>query len=80
MTGTYEQIKRVAKHYRLYFSAPPRAVDDDDSDYLVDHSIFFYLVGPDGKYVAHYGRNDTAETVADKIKDIMALRRKSHHL
>jgi cytochrome oxidase Cu insertion factor (SCO1/SenC/PrrC family) len=67
LTGTYQQIKRIAKAYRLYFSAPPLALDDDAADYLVDHSIFFYLVGPDGKYVAHYGRQDPWETVTDKI-------------
>ncbi|KAJ3321904.1 Cu-binding protein [Boothiomyces sp. JEL0866] len=67
LTGTFKQIKTMAKAYRLYFSAPPRAVDDDDADYLVDHSIFFYLMGPNGEYIAHYGRNDTAEQVRDKI-------------
>ncbi|KAJ3270969.1 Cu-binding protein [Terramyces sp. JEL0728] len=64
---TFKQIKTMAKAYRLYFSAPPRAVDDDEADYLVDHSIFFYLMGPNGEYIAHYGRNDTAEQVRDKI-------------
>jgi protein SCO1/2 len=67
LTGTYNQIKRVAKAYRLYFSAPPQAMDHEDDDYLVDHSIFFYLMGPDGTYVAHYGRNDTAEEVIAKV-------------
>jgi protein SCO1/2 len=67
LTGTYNQIKKVAKSYRLYFSAPPLAVDDDSTDYLVDHSIFFYLVDPNGKYVAHYGRNDSYKDVSDKI-------------
>ncbi|KAJ3196058.1 Cu-binding protein [Dinochytrium kinnereticum] len=71
LTGTHQQIKRVAKAYRLYFSAPPRAVDDDESDYLVDHSIFFYLVGPDGKYIAHFGRQETAESMSEKILAIM---------
>ena len=42
-------------------------MDEEDADYLVDHSIFFYLMGPDGKYVEHYGRNDSAEVVVDKI-------------
>jgi protein SCO1/2 len=69
LTGTYQQIKRIAKSYRLYFSAPPLAVDDDCADYLVDHSIFFYLVGPDGKYIAHYGRQDDSKDVAKKILD-----------
>ncbi|TPX71880.1 hypothetical protein SpCBS45565_g00803 [Spizellomyces sp. 'palustris'] len=75
LIGTHTQIKRVAKAYRLYFSAPPRAVDDNEADYLVDHSIFFYLVDPDGKYVAHFGRTDTAEEVTDRIIQQIKQRR-----
>lgn len=71
LTGTHTQIKRIARAYRMYYSAPPRAVDDDDVDYLVDHSIFFYLVDPQGKYVAHFGRQDTAETVIEKTMEVM---------
>ncbi|KAI8815621.1 SCO1/SenC-domain-containing protein [Fimicolochytrium jonesii] len=67
LIGTHAQIKRVAKTYRLYFSAPPKAVDDDEADYLVDHSIFFYLMDPEGRYVAHFGRTDTSEEVTARI-------------
>ncbi|KAI9204276.1 thioredoxin-like protein [Polychytrium aggregatum] len=72
LTGTYNQIRKVAKAYRLYFSAPPKAVDDDETDYLVDHSIFFYLVDPSGRYQAHFGKQETAESVVAKIKDAIA--------
>ncbi|KAI9346944.1 SCO1/SenC-domain-containing protein [Obelidium mucronatum] len=71
LTGTHSQIKRAAKAYRLYFSAPPLALDDDDSDYLVDHSIFFYLVDPEGKYISHFGKQETSETVTEKIIDFL---------
>ena len=67
LTGTYNQIKKMAKAYRLYFSAPPKALDDDESDYLVDHSIFFYLMGKDGEFLEHFGRNLTADEVSNKI-------------
>lgn len=43
LTGTYEQVKHVCKQYRVYFSTP-RDVKPGD-DYLVDHSIYFYLMG-----------------------------------
>ena len=71
LTGTYNQIKAAAKAYRLYFSAPIQAVDHEDDDYLVDHSIFFYFVGPDGKYIDHFGRNDDAEQISQKIQTYM---------
>ena len=46
LTGTWEQIKAVCKAYRVYFSTPPDVKPGDD--YLVDHSIYFYLMG---KYI-----------------------------
>lgn len=43
LTGTWDQIKAVCKHYRVYFSTPPHV--KPGQDYLVDHSIYFYLMG-----------------------------------
>ena len=43
LTGTWEQIKAVCKLYRVYFSTPPGV--KPGQDYLVDHSIYFYLLG-----------------------------------
>ncbi|KAJ3389935.1 Cu-binding protein [Lobulomyces angularis] len=74
LTGTHQQIKRVARAYRMYYSAPPRSLDDDDADYLVDHSIFFYLIDPDGQYVTHFGRQETAESVTEKVLEVMRKR------
>jgi protein SCO1/2 len=46
LTGTWEQVKSVCKAYRVYFSTPPDVKPGDD--YLVDHSIYFYLMGKYG--------------------------------
>ncbi|KAI5303210.1 hypothetical protein KEM56_007792 [Ascosphaera pollenicola] len=43
LTGTYHQVKDVCKKYRVYFSTPENVKPDED--YLVDHSIYFYLMG-----------------------------------
>lgn len=43
LTGTYEQVKDVCKQYRVYFSTPKDIKPGED--YLVDHSIYFYLMG-----------------------------------
>ncbi|KAJ3134702.1 Cu-binding protein, partial [Irineochytrium annulatum] len=75
LTGTHAQIKRAAKLYRLYYSAPPKAVDDDEADYLVDHSIFFYMMGPDGKYVEHFGKQETSDSLTEKIMAIIDAER-----
>lgn len=43
LTGDYEAIKQTCKEYRVYFSTPPNV--KPGQDYLVDHSIYFYLMG-----------------------------------
>lgn len=43
LTGTWEQVKACCKQYRVYFSTPPSV--KPGQDYLVDHSIYFYLMG-----------------------------------
>lgn len=43
LTGTYENVKKTCKAYRVYFSTPPHL--KPGQDYLVDHSIYFYLMG-----------------------------------
>ncbi|EEH35621.1 mitochondrial metallochaperone Sco1 [Paracoccidioides lutzii Pb01] len=65
LTGTYEQVKHVCKQYRVYFSTPDNVKPGED--YLVDHSIYFYLMDPDGDFIECIGRQDTAETAANTI-------------
>ena len=47
MTGTWQEVKDVCKAYRVYFSTP--ADVKPGQDYLVDHSIYFYLMGEFGR-------------------------------
>ncbi len=56
LTGTTEQIAQVARRYRVFYSRVQRP---DMSAYLMDHSSFIYLVGPDG-LVRLLFRPDTA--------------------
>lgn len=65
LTGTYEQVKHVCKQYRVYFSTPKDAKPDED--YLVDHSIYFYLMDPEGDFVECIGRQDTPESATKVI-------------
>jgi protein SCO1/2 len=43
LTGSWADIQAVCKAFRVYFSTPPDV--KPGQDYLVDHSIFFYLMG-----------------------------------
>lgn len=42
LTGTEAQVRTVTKAYRVYFNP----TNDDDENYLVDHSIIAYLPPP----------------------------------
>eukprot|EP00339_Tiarina_fusa_P029389 CAMPEP_0117032024 /NCGR_PEP_ID=MMETSP0472-20121206/22982_1 /TAXON_ID=693140 ORGANISM="Tiarina fusus, Strain LIS" /NCGR_SAMPLE_ID=MMETSP0472 /ASSEMBLY_ACC=CAM_ASM_000603 /LENGTH=142 /DNA_ID=CAMNT_0004740535 /DNA_START=360 /DNA_END=788 /DNA_ORIENTATION=+ len=65
LTGTPEQVMSACKSYRIYASKPP---DSDDDDYLVDHSVFMFLMDPEGFYVDHYGPDKDDEQILEQIK------------
>lgn len=65
LTGSYDNIKAACKAYRVYFSTPPNTKLGDD--YLVDHSIFFYLMDHQGEFVDAYGKSMLEEDVRDRI-------------
>jgi protein SCO1/2 len=65
LTGTYEAIKETCKAYRVYFSTPPGA--EPTGDYLVDHSIFLYIMDPDGKFVDAFGRSVSVEDTTERV-------------
>ncbi|THV04543.1 h-sco1 [Dendrothele bispora CBS 962.96] len=67
LVGDYAQTKAVCKGYRVYFSTPPDA--DPTGDYLVDHSIFVYLMDPEGKFVDAFGQVTTKDDVVEKIQE-----------
>ena len=70
LVGGYDETKAVCKAYRVYFSTPPNA--DPKGDYLVDHSIFVYLMDPKGEFVEAFGQNVGQEEIEGKIKDAIA--------
>jgi len=62
LTGTYDQIKAICKAYRVYFSTLKEV--KPGQDYLVDHSIYFYLMSPEGDFVEALGRQHSPEQAA----------------
>ena len=66
LTGDYATLKATCKAYRVYFSTPPDAKATDD--YLVDHSIFFYFMDPNGQFVDAFGKASTVEDVVARVQ------------
>src|ERR671918_703774 len=69
LTGSPEATKAAAQAYRVYFA---KAGDDDSDAYLMDHSTFIYLMGPDGRYVRHFAHNAAPEEIAVAIEAAIA--------
>ena len=76
LVGDYDTTKAVCKAYRVYFSTPQNA--DPKGDYLVDHSIFIYLMDPEGKFVEAFGQQVTAEEAESKIDEAINEWQKDH--
>jgi len=47
LTGTEEQVAALVNEYRVHVEVQPRS----GSDYIVDHSSFYYLINTEGKFV-----------------------------
>ena len=66
LTGTPEQVKAVAKAYRVYYAKAPLK-DGRPDEYLMDHSSFIYLMGPDGRFLGVYPAGTTADRLAQDL-------------
>jgi protein SCO1/2 len=66
LAGDYATTKATCKAYRVYFSTPPGTKPGDD--YLVDHSIFFYFMDPDGNFVDAFGKSSAEADVVERVK------------
>uniref|UniRef100_A0A7C9B0Y5 Thioredoxin domain-containing protein n=1 Tax=Opuntia streptacantha TaxID=393608 RepID=A0A7C9B0Y5_OPUST len=63
LTGDPEEIRRVARAYRVYYMK----TTEEGADYLVDHSIVMYLMSPEMKFVKFYGKNSDVDGLTNGI-------------
>jgi cytochrome oxidase Cu insertion factor (SCO1/SenC/PrrC family) len=74
LTGSIEQVNAAAVAYKVY--ARKNHMEDSDGnpteDYLMDHTGLTYLMGPDGKYVDHFGNGVSADEIAARLKEVLA--------
>ncbi|KAG8647766.1 protein SCO1 homolog 1, mitochondrial isoform X2 [Manihot esculenta] len=73
LTGNPDEIKKAARAYRVYYMKTA----EEDSDYLVDHSIVMYLMDPGMQFVKFFGKNNDVDSLADGvIKEIKQYKSK----
>lgn len=87
LTGTPDDIKKVAELYKVYFSKTAMPMDEkasaghnahhgdhDESnadDYAVNHSGMIYLMGKDGKYIRLFPYNADAQEIATAVLRVL---------
>lgn len=69
LTGTRQQIAAVERAYAVYAKAAEGA--DKNGDYLVDHTAFVYLMGPDGALLTFLQQTATPGEMATKLRDLL---------
>ena len=67
LTGTPDEIAKVAKEFRVYY----RKVPLDGGDYTMDHSAFVYLMGKDGGFRSVIGYQEKPDRALDKLKTLI---------
>ena len=60
-------VAAVVKEYRVYVAAH----QESGGNYTVDHSSFYYLINPEGKFVRVIAADVSEEELADRLRHWM---------
>ncbi|KAH9310184.1 hypothetical protein KI387_038095 [Taxus chinensis] len=72
LTGSQSDIRRVAREFRVYYMK----TEEEEEDYLVDHSIIMYLMDPDMEFVKFFGKNYDVDALTEGvIKEIKGYKK-----
>jgi cytochrome oxidase Cu insertion factor (SCO1/SenC/PrrC family) len=66
LTGTKEQTDAAAAAYRVY--AARAKGDSAEHHYSVDHTGLMYVMGKDGKYLAHFPSGTSGAAMAQRLR------------
>ncbi len=70
LTGTPEEIAKVAQEYRVYYAE--HRTGPGPNDYTMDHSSVLYLMGPDGRFIAPIRADGTGAEMATELSRLMS--------
>ena len=65
LTGSVAQITEVEKAFKVYAA---KAAGENGGAYSVDHSSIIYLMGRDGRFVAHFAHGATVDQMVEGLR------------
>jgi cytochrome oxidase Cu insertion factor (SCO1/SenC/PrrC family) len=68
LTGSAENIRKVADAYKAYYARVPL----DGGDYTVDHTAYIYLMDRDGNYLGFFPPGTSADRMVEIIRPRLA--------
>jgi protein SCO1 len=68
LIGTSEQIAATAKAYGAYYIR--HSTGPGINDYVIDHSTYLYVMGPDGKFLRAF-RDTSGESIANVLRGLL---------
>jgi protein SCO1/2 len=68
LTGSVEQIAKVARAFRVYYA---KSGDTSGDRYVMDHSSFIYLIDADGRMKGIFSPTTTIEEMTKRISEIL---------
>lgn len=68
-TSSEDNLTDLISAYGGHFSYDH---SEDTENYNVNHSSYIYFMGLDGKYLAHFGPEETAESILDAIEKLIS--------
>ncbi len=79
LTGSPAEIAEVARKYRVYYRKVTAEElggesSEDGDDYLMDHSAYVYLMGPDGRFLEVFTHTEDPAEVARAIREAIRSR------
>lgn len=68
ITGTLEQVQKVARQYGTYFT---KVAGSSETNYLIDHTSVTFIIGKDGKFATSKSHGATAEQIVEGIRSAL---------
>jgi cytochrome oxidase Cu insertion factor (SCO1/SenC/PrrC family) len=65
LTGAPRELEELGRAYGVFFAKVPTG---PPGEYLMDHTGFVYLIGPDGKYLEHFESDASVGDLVDALQ------------